>query len=156
MIFSAVRKGDPSLSDNPSFLDNENYVYPGDDITFDETVTNIGNGMDPKSGVFTAPISGIYSFSFSAIQRFDPPESKGLVQVLKDGQVEFYIEELSQPVRLFEDFEGLNHSWMMSLLHNEKVHLKMDERSDCRIEVRNGSKRKNFVWFNGQLLYASE
>ena len=155
MIFSAVRKG--GKGDRWSVLDNENYVYPGDDITFDDTVTNIGNGMDPKSGVFTAPISGIYSFSFSAIQRFDPPEEFGLVQVLKDGQIEFYIEEYSQPVRfVIENFEGLNHSWMMSLLQNEKVHLKMDKSSDGQIEVYNAPKRKNFVWFNGQLLCASE
>ena len=85
MIFSAVRTGDPSL---PA---NENYVHPGDDITFDDT------------------------------------------DML--------------------DFEGIIHSWMMSLVQNEEVHLKMDEKSE-RFLVN--PENKNFIWFNGQLLYPSE
>ena len=81
VIFSAVRK--------------YRNVYPGDDITFDETVTNIGSGMDPESGVFTAPVSGIYSFSFSALLYFEKEKLRewGIVEVLKGGQVEFNIKE---------------------------------------------------------------
>ena len=154
MIFSAVRTGDPSL---PA---NENYVHPGDDITFDDTVTNIGNGMDPKTGVFTAPVSGIYSFSFSAIQSFwaiqndRKIEKFGSIQVLKGGMVEFYFFDYGEITRY--GFKPISYTWMMSLLQNEKVHLKMDKSSDGQIEVHNAPKRKNFVWFNGQLLYASE
>ena len=157
VIFSAVRKGK-----NPNKYGNVN-VNPSDSITFDETVTNIGDGMDPESGVFTAPVSGIYSFSFSAILHFERSRwggiGIGMIKVLKDEQLEFYIEETERfPVDdvLSHDLEVINHSWMMSLVQNEKVRLKMDGQSLGKISVHNDPKRKNFVWFNGQLLYASE
>ena len=138
MIFSVVRKGNAS---------RENYVNPGDDITFDDTVTNIGNGMDPESGVFTAPISGIYSFSLSAIQQFTSSTSwnnqVGIIQVLRDGELEFYIEELNQYDITNYDWEGLNHSWMMSLVENEKVHLRMDGRSNSQIVVQSDGSMAN-------------
>ena len=83
-----------------------------------------------------------------------------MITVLKDGQVEFYIGETYKDTNMNEfmgkDFEGINHSWMMYLVANQKVHLKMDKSSDGQIEVYNAPKRKNFVWFNGQLLCASE
>ena len=151
MIFSVVRKGNAS---------RENYVNPGDDITFDDTMTNIGNGMDPESGVFTAPISGIYSFSLSAIQQFTSSISwnnqVGIIQVLRDGELEFYIEELNQYDITNYDWEGLNHSWMMSLVEKEKVHLRMDGRSNSQIVVQSDGSYENYVWFNGQLLDVSQ
>merc|ERR1711953_650388 len=40
-------------------------MNPDVTITFQETETNIGNGMDSSTGIFTAPVSGTYFFSFS-------------------------------------------------------------------------------------------
>ena len=34
-------------------------------IKFDTVVTNLGQGYDPDTGLFTAPFSGLYSFFFS-------------------------------------------------------------------------------------------
>ena len=82
-----------------SLSNDENYVHPGEDITFDNIVTNIGNGMDPESGVFTAPVSGIYSFSLSAVQAFSSSgevSQFGGIQVLRDGRVEFRIVDVNQ------------------------------------------------------------
>ena len=153
MIFSAVRKG-------KDVFPYANDINPGDDITFDETVTNIGSGMDPESGVFTAPVSGIYSFSFSALLYFEKEKLRewGIVEVLKGGQVEFNIKEHHGDFKTGE-FEGINYSWMMSLAQNEEVNLRMYERSESQIMVYNdpgNPSMRNFVWFNGQLLDASE
>ena len=150
MIFSAVRKMSKENDNIFNMFDYESF-HPDDDITFDEAVTNIGNGMDADSGVFTAPVSGIYTFSFAAKVTTMPP-ALATIQVLKGGKVEFYFGEFNhrQPIL---DFEGIIHSWMMSLVQNEEVHLKMDEKSE-RFLVN--PENKNFIWFNGQLLYPSE
>lgn len=39
-------------------------------MRFDSTVLNIGGAMNSSSGVFTAPRSGIYSFSFTGVGRY--------------------------------------------------------------------------------------
>jgi len=51
-------------------------------LTFDNTVTNIGNAMDAASGVFTAPVAGVYFFSFSGIST---PGTDLRVQFLLNG-----------------------------------------------------------------------
>ena len=56
VIFTAVFEGR-----------NDSLSGTDDKITFDETETNIGNGMDSSTGIFTAPVSGTYSFSFSVL-----------------------------------------------------------------------------------------
>jgi len=48
---------------NASFLMNRKR------IPFEVVRLNIGNAFNPKSGVFTAPVSGTYFFSFSAIRK---------------------------------------------------------------------------------------
>ena len=56
VIFSAVQKSRD---------------FANKDITYSETVANIGNGMNPDTGVFTTPVSGIYSFSFQHTQNLE-------------------------------------------------------------------------------------
>ena len=155
MIFSAVRK--------------YRNVYPGDDITFDEVISNVGKGMDPYSpGVFTAPVSGTYSFSFSATGKFRKSDSGAslVIQVFRGNsrgdQLELSFEEFEEfdAGIMGEDFEGINQSWMMNLAANQRVHLKMYEYSVGHILINNEKlgypNQKIFAWFNGQLLNAWE
>ena len=40
-------------------------------IPFDQVIMNIGDAYDPSTGTFTAPVSGVYLFSFSAVMQGD-------------------------------------------------------------------------------------
>lgn len=48
---------------------SNNGSFPGKGVlTFDRVIANIGGGMNSKTGVFTAPRAGVYTFSFSIIK----------------------------------------------------------------------------------------
>ena len=102
VIFSAVQK--------------EDNIGPNVDITFTKTIANIGGGMDPFTGTFTVPVSGLYSFSFSA-ECFD--DTRPSVYVYKNDHSQYYIETLDNVSHM------ISYVWMMSLVKNDKIHLKM-------------------------------
>merc|ERR1712062_766480 len=58
VIFAAVRSSSGNLDSGT--------------ITYDSLTTNIGNGMDASTGIFTAPTSGLYMFTFSAVTAYEP------------------------------------------------------------------------------------
>jgi len=47
---------------------SSNYKRTGTTIPFEIVRLNVGGGMDINSGIFTAPKSGIYFFSFTALK----------------------------------------------------------------------------------------
>lgn len=46
---------------------NTSVEEPDANITFEKDVLNVGDAMDITSGVFTAPVDGIYHFEFSGL-----------------------------------------------------------------------------------------
>jgi len=52
-------------------------------LPFELELLNIGGGMNTASGVFTAPVDGLYHFEFSALKMLD--ESKIFVHLQVNG-----------------------------------------------------------------------
>nr|KAI8734661.1 cerebellin-3-like; partial [Biomphalaria glabrata] len=50
-----------------SLLNLARPIDTGERIIFDKVLTNVGNAYDPKSGNFTCPIRGLYSFSVGVL-----------------------------------------------------------------------------------------
>ncbi|KAH9498150.1 Complement C1q-like protein 2 [Bulinus truncatus] len=40
-------------------------------VTYDRVWTNVGNGYDPNTGVFTVPVDGTYTFLYHALAEYD-------------------------------------------------------------------------------------
>ena len=104
MIFSVVRKG----------LDEDRYPNKadlGEIITYTDVIANVGQGMDPNTGVFEAPVSGIYSFSFSALSDTEKSTLSGFktsIEVIKNLQGDyldsrFYIYQDNGTQEFFEN-----------------------------------------------------
>ena len=132
VIFSAIRKVE--------YDDEYNNVDPGQAVTFTKIVANIGNGMEPSSGVFTCPVSGIYAFSLSAETNID--DSITRIKVYKNDEYEFRITDFNK-----RNYNNIGYSWTFNLEQGERVFLRMDGESSGLV-VTSGV----LVWFNGQLL----
>ncbi|XP_052412461.1 cerebellin-2 [Carassius gibelio] len=51
-------------------------------LAYENAFTNIGNAYDTKTGIFTAPVKGVYFFNFVV---FNPDEEPTAVRLLKNG-----------------------------------------------------------------------
>ena len=121
---------------------NNNHIQPGI-IKFTEAPINLGNSVDPNTGIFSATTSGVFFFTFSSTTS---SREAGLseVEILKNG-VRFNIIYDSNGNN---KYNNLNSSWMMSLQEGDEVKLK----------VRNGelfaNENINLIW-TGRLLKAN-
>ena len=113
MVFSVARK---SPSDYIS-----NHVQPREVITFTDTVANIGNAMNPDDGIFTIPISGLYSFSFSAMSTGN--DTSTYIEVHKNDEKQFIISDHNNYGHT--NYVNIGYSWTMHLVQNDKIHLYM-------------------------------
>ncbi|CAG0898617.1 unnamed protein product [Darwinula stevensoni] len=82
VIFDAFRRSD--------------YITENAVIRYESTEVNVGDAMDPNTGIFTAPIAGIYSFSFHYYT-----DDFGLVHIrqnelVKAAMYTFYTSDLGE------------------------------------------------------------
>ena len=96
--------------------------YESDFLTFTNFHSQIGNGLDLKSGIFTAPISGFYSFSFHGQYHFDFDVTA--VEILHNGSRVAMIDAFKHSDD--HGFSGyLSYSWMLDLKQNDQVRLRV-------------------------------
>ena len=59
-------------------------------MTYTEVIANEGQGMDPNSVTFDVPVSGLYSFSFSALTEKEGDYGNSIsIRVIKNNHFQF-------------------------------------------------------------------
>jgi hypothetical protein len=108
-------------------------------VKFDKVWTNIGNGYDSSSGVFTAPRGGVYQFSCSAMTASDKTLR---LHLMKNDQ---------RTVSLYPGQSGYNTgtlSMVLELKKGDRVYIKQGGRGKS-LYSESGS---NFCMFSGYFI----
>ena len=132
VIFSAIR--------------NRRHVNRMGTITYDEANVNLGGGMDIGTGKYTVPvsgyryISGIYSFSFRGMTKYEGDRTA--IQVNKNDAFQFFISENSKGRK---SYDILSTPWTMNLKQNDVISL-YSYTGGFHVSSRNP------IFFNGHLL----
>jgi hypothetical protein len=87
------------------------------DITFSESISNVGQGFDVSRGVFTAPVTGTFEFSFSSMT----DGSDARVCVRKNGAVIKVFEDINQ-LGIYHNF---GHVWQLILQKGDEINLQL-------------------------------
>ena len=98
-------------------LPNE-YLSPNQTLVFITTIINIGDGYDNTTGIFTAPVAGLYSFSaqFSFGSRIDYYVSYGIVAEGKEIKNGYFSGH--------DDFKSINVNVITYLNKSGRVWIK--------------------------------
>ena len=132
IIFAVVRKSN---------------VDPGNDITFDTVIANIGNSMDASTGIFTTKRKGLYMFSFAAPILFNSSEKYAQIHVMKNDIQVFQYEDENRKGNGID--ASIAFSWMFQLNEGDRINLKLvgtQQLHGCSVE---------WTQFTGQLIHGN-
>ena len=142
--------------------DKQNRVYfsayadEGRDVSgqlkFPKILTNLGSAFDGSSGTFTAPVKGVYTFSFSGQQSYNAASSSNTaidLNVRKNGVTVFGIYDDRNSPGESQHYQNINSIFSLDLNENDTVILYLDS-SDKLIAA--GWMRLIFM---GQLVVAT-
>ena len=120
------------------------------DLTFPKIVTNLGGAFDGSSGVFTAPVNGVYTFTFSGQQSGAGVSGNNAIDlfVKKNGATVFTIYDDENTPDENQIWQNINSIFSLELNENDTVKLQID--STDRLYA-SGNARLTFM---GQLVVA--
>ncbi|XP_016366770.1 cerebellin 11 [Sinocyclocheilus rhinocerous] len=110
-------------------------------LIFDKVLTNIGNAYDPITGVFTAPVKGVYYFRYSG----SAFSSHDMGLSIFKGTTRFVS---SYEYNSGERNDQMANGAVMELDVGEEVHMRLWIRSWIFVD-----RRYNYSTFTGYLLY---
>uniref|UniRef100_H2Z128 C1q domain-containing protein n=1 Tax=Ciona savignyi TaxID=51511 RepID=H2Z128_CIOSA len=111
-------------------------------LTYDKIFVNLGNALDAKTGVFTAPASGVYFFSFT-VGKF--PKKKLSVSLMKNDNL-FQVMAYNEGNSRFREMQS--QSVMLQLLSGDTVWLKTYNSKEYAVYSNLGS----YITFSGYLV----
>jgi len=129
-----------SISDRVQVLEDQGtpniffsaYSQSGGDVTgllkFPNVEVNFGNGFDPSTSTFSAPVAGYYKFFFSGQQgQKDSYNSNHTVlRVMKNGSRVFVIaDDLYDKQGSKGNFQNMNSHFVLQLEANDKIKLEL-------------------------------
>ena len=116
-----------------SAYDNEGGEVTGK-LKFPKVVTNLGGAFDGSSGTFTAPVKGVYTFSFSGQQPKTAAKSSLVdfmieLNVIKNGVTVFIITD-DRNSDQSETYQNINSIFSLELDENDTVYLELPNYDD--------------------------
>ena len=110
-----------------SAYDNEGGSVTGD-LKFPKIVTNLGGAFDGSSGVFTAPVNGVYTFTFSGQQSSVGVSGNSAIElhVRKNGATVFAILDDRNTSEEYQRYQNINSIFSLELNQNDKVNLNLN------------------------------
>jgi hypothetical protein len=90
------------------------------DITFSESISNVGQGFDVSRGVFTAPVTGTFEFSFSSMTGAIAI-SYARVFVRKNGAIMLRFEDKNDS----DNYNNFGHVWQLILQKGDEINLQL-------------------------------
>ncbi|XP_048409329.1 complement C1q-like protein 3 isoform X2 [Stegostoma tigrinum] len=81
----------PSIIFHAKVSDGKNPIGPGH-IVYDTVIVNKGSGYNPSTGIFTAPVAGIYYFTYSLLGLSNSGNTE--VHLMKNREALSYIHSI--------------------------------------------------------------
>ena len=99
---------------------NKNGAISNAVITYNEAGVNVGNSIDPNTGIFSATATGLYFFSYASLTSSLEADITQ-IDILKNDEKFNAIYNGNGDNK----FNSMNSSWMMKLQENDQVKLKV-------------------------------
>lgn len=134
----------PTSTSRPAFFARRTSGQATGTVVFDTVMLNQGSHYNNSTGIFTAPIAGLYSFSFNVLSDNNGSDSYFATSLYKNGSGYAKVQN-----RTVEDNDfGSGMSVIASLAVNDTVQVVQHNVN----LYGTSSSDENMTWFSGYLI----